>query len=85
MFYKNSNMEGLCKTYHENGKICEEGFYKDNRGHGEFIVKNKEGNITEHSIYVHSTLMERIDTLTPEDKLFLSLKYGVPMLGDIND
>ena len=41
--YKDNKLDGLCRAWHENGKLWEDGIYKDGIKYGLYIERYKNG------------------------------------------
>lgn len=55
-FYKNGNLEGMCKVWHANGTLSSRAIYRNGRLDGEYKQWYKNGRIEEREFYRNERL-----------------------------
>lgn len=80
--FKTGDHCGELVAYHEDGwkKFhC----FKDNAGlrHGEFVMYHENGGVARRELFVKG-MMVNVSLSNDEDRLFASLKYGVPLIDE---
>lgn len=49
--FKNGRIDGVVRSYHENGKLQSQRFWKEGKGHGEIKVYSQNGQLLEEGTY----------------------------------
>ena len=49
--FKNGRIDGVARSFHENGKLQSQRFWKEGKGHGEFKVYSESGQLLEEGAF----------------------------------
>lgn len=89
-FYKEGVHHGEFKWWYENGQMESHSFYKDGYWDGEFRSWFADGSPRSHTFWNRTmsltgdviAIVNDINNITPEEKVFIKLQLGIPFLTD---